>query len=112
MNVSFFPPNVTGAFLEAEVHPNGFDQFDFDYHQITGEMPVIGQGYQRQPNKWGTECRIYFNCKSDLNDEFSVLGIDVEQGARPYKQEWRFRVNNNEFFWALIRAGYKLGRNE
>lgn len=111
MNVSFFRTNVKGAYLEAEVHPKGVDQFDTDYHQIAGEMPVIGQGYQRQPNKWGTECRIYFNCDSDLNDEFSVLGIDVEQGARPYKQEWRYRVNNNEFFWALIRAGFKLGKN-
>lgn len=111
MNVSFFRANVTCSYLEAEVHPNGVDQFDTDYRQVTGEMPVIGQGYQRQPNKWGTECRIYFNCNGDLNDDFAVLGIDVEQGERPYKQEWRFRVNNNEFFWALIRAGYKLGKN-
>lgn len=33
MNVSFFPANVTGAYLEAEVHPNGVDQFDADYLQ-------------------------------------------------------------------------------
>ncbi|WP_374267243.1 hypothetical protein [Zoogloea sp.] len=111
MNISFFPANVTGAYLEAEVHPNGIEQFDADYLQITGEMPVIGRGYQRQPNKWGTECRIYFNCNGDLNDEFAMLGIDVEEGSRPYKQEWRFRVNNNEFFWALVRAGYRLGKN-
>ena len=111
MNVSFFSASVTGAYLEAEVHPNAAGKFEADYLQITGEMPVIGEGYQHQPNKWGAECRIYFNCDSDLNDEFSVLGIDVEEGARPYKQEWRFRVNNNEFFWALVRAGYRLGRN-
>lgn len=111
MNISFFSANVTSAYLEAEVHPNGAVQFDADYHKITGEMPIIGRGYQRQSNKWGTECRIYFNCNGDLNDEFSVLGIDVEEGLRPYKKEWKYRVNNNEFFWALIRAGYKLGNN-
>ena len=111
MNISFFSAKVTGAYLEAEVHPNGIRQFEADYFQITREMPVIGHGYQRQPNKWGTECRIYFNCNGDLNDEFTMLGIDVEEGSRPYKQEWRFRVNNNEFFWALVRAGYKIGRN-
>ncbi len=111
MNVSFFLENVAGVYLEAEVHPNGVEQFNANYSQITGREPIVGQGYQIQPNKWGTECRIYFNCNHDLNDDFLVLGIDVEQGARPYKQWWKYRVNNNDFFWELIRTGYKLGNN-
>ena len=111
MNVNFFQEHVSNAYLEAEVHPNGMDKFNADYFQITGEIPVIGQGYQRLDNKWGTECRIYFNCTSDLNDNFSMLDIDVEEGARPYKKEWKFRVNNKKFFWSLIRAGYRLGKN-
>ena len=28
MNISFFPANVTGSYLEAEVHPSGIEQFD------------------------------------------------------------------------------------
>ncbi|MCW0435567.1 MULTISPECIES: hypothetical protein [Xanthomonas] len=108
MDISFFRENVTGAYLEAEVNPSAVDKFEAAYQQITGMIPVVGEGYQHQPNKWGAECRVYFNCDSDLSDEFSVLEIEVEEGARPYKQEWRFRVNNNEFFWALIRAGYRL----
>ena len=46
MNVSFFSASVTGAYLEAEVHPNAAGKFEADYLQITGEMPVIGEGYQ------------------------------------------------------------------
>ena len=45
MNVSFFSASVTGAYLEAEVHPNAAGKFEADYLQITGEMPVIGEGY-------------------------------------------------------------------
>ncbi len=111
MNVDFFTKIVTDPFLEAEVNPNGVAAFEDDYFAITNERPVVGTGYQHQKNKWGTECRIYFNCETDLNDQFSALGIDVEQGDRPYKNEYRFRVNNNDFFWGLVRAGYKLGKN-
>jgi hypothetical protein len=111
LNVDFFIQNTNGALIEAEVNPSGAASFEADYLAITGNQPILGVGYQHQTNKWGTECRIYFNCDTDLNDQFSALGIDVEQGARPYRNEWKYRVNNNEFFWALIRAGYKLGRN-
>lgn len=44
MNVSFSSASVTGAYLEAEVHPNAAGKFEADYLQITGEMPVIMKG--------------------------------------------------------------------
>lgn len=111
MNVSFFSENVTGAFLETEIHPDVAQRFEIEYNQISGSMPVLGVGYLHQSNKWGGEYRVYFNCTHDLNDHFLQLGIAVEQGRRPYKKEWAFRVNNKDFFWALIGAGYRLGNN-
>lgn len=111
MNVSFFSSSVTGFFIETEIHPDVAKKFEVEYQQISGLIPIIGVGYQHQENKWGGEYRIYFNSDHDLNDQFAQLGISVEQGKRPYKAEWVYRVNNKEFFWALIGSGCRLGKN-
>lgn len=110
MNISFF--NVaTDILLEAEVNPAVKSHFETQYHTLTGDMPTEGEFFQLQPNKWGAELRIYFNCDTDLSDEFSDLDIRVEEGRRPYRSRWRYRINNKEFFWALVTAGYRLGHN-
>lgn len=111
MNSAFFVDVVTASFLEVEINPSGVPQFRAKYERLTGRRPVLGVGYQYQPNKWGGEYRIYFNCVGDLDDEFTNLGIDVERGRRPYRSEFTFRVNNKDFFWDLIRSGFRLGRN-
>ncbi|MGY0561104.1 hypothetical protein ACW7G2_10360 [Luteimonas sp. A277] len=110
MNIGFFSA-ATDVLLEAEVKPESKAQFEAEYHALTGQMPTEGAHFQPQPNKWGAELRVYFNCEVDLSDEFADLGISVEEGARPYRSRWRYRINNNEFFWALVTAGYRLGPN-
>jgi hypothetical protein len=110
MNTAFF--NVaTDVVLEVEVNPNGAGRFEERYQAITGESPELGIGYQHQENKWGLEVRVYFNSDVDLSDEFTTIDVHVEQGARPYRQRWVYRVNDREFFWALIDDGYRLGEN-
>ncbi|WDK30858.1 hypothetical protein [Xanthomonas campestris] len=111
MNFDYFIKNVSDIFIEVEVHPEKASKFEADYYSLTGEYPVVGTGYQHQENKWGMECRIYFNSGIDLSDLVSSSGVNVEQGSRPYRDERKFRINNNEFFWSLIRVGYRLGAN-
>lgn len=112
MNIDFFTKNVSCFFMEAEVHPDRAINFENKYSSTSGDRPVIGTGYQHQKNKWGTECRIYFNSKTDLSGEFSKLNIEIEKGTRPYKSEYCYRINNCEFFWSLVGARYKLGKNQ
>lgn len=112
MNIEFFTSNVSCFFVEVEVHPDRAAIFVDKYSQISGETPVVGAGYQYQRNKWGTECRIYFNSMVDLSCKFAELKINVEKGARSYKSKYNYRINSCEFFWSLINAGHRLGVNE
>jgi len=110
MNVDF-SNKLNDVFLEAEVNPKGTGRFEEEYREITGQTPALGDGYQHQKNKWGRELRVYFNCVEDLEDEFTSLDVYVEQGERPYRNEYQYRTNNPDFFWALVRLGYQLGKN-
>lgn len=110
MDVTFFT-RAHDVLLEAEVSPSKIAHFENNYTSATGVTPSHDQHYQRQDNKWGTECRIYFNCENDLNDEFADLDIEVESNERGYRGDRVYRVNNVEFFWALVNAGYRLGVN-
>lgn len=110
MDIEFFGV-ATDIVLEVEINPGGASRFESRYGDITGVQPVIGKGYQHQPNKWGMECRVYFNSQQDLADEFTSLDIYVEEGARPYREKWKYRTNDREFFWELVEKGYRLGVN-
>jgi len=110
MDISFFR-DAKDVFLEAEVNPNSANRLEGKYQDVAGSAPVLGEGYQHQRNKWGTEVRVYFNCDSDLSLEFSNIDVYVERGSRPYRSRWRYRTNDREFFWALVKAGYRLGDN-
>ena len=110
MNIEFLD-RLNDVFLEVEVNPKGAARFEEQYRDITGEIPTLGNGYQHQPNKWGREVRVYFNSTADLEDDFTSIDVHVEQGNRPYRDEWQYRTNSFEFFWELVRLGYRLGQN-
>ncbi len=111
MNIEFFIKDATDVVLEVEVKPSAAAQFEESYRSITSLTPKLGEGYQHQANKWGCETRVYFNSKIDISDEFASIDINVEQGARPYRKNCIYRVNDQDFFWALVEAGYRLGTN-
>lgn len=111
MDIDFFRDSATDVVLEIEVHPNGVNSFEEWYQNTTGHIPELGVGYQHQSNKWGRECRIYFNSNTDLFDEFANIAVAVETGRRPYRSNRIYRVNNCDFFNALISGGYRLGEN-
>lgn len=110
MDVDFFRA-ANDVFLEVEVPSKRSRSFEQRYEAITGVAPTIGNGYQIQENKWGLEVRVYFNCEEDLEDEFTSVDVHVERGGRPYKANRIYRVNDREFFWALVNNGYRLGEN-
>ncbi|GHC22139.1 hypothetical protein [Aidingimonas halophila] len=110
MNIGFFG-QATDVFLEVEVPQKKAQLFEAEYLNITGTMPVLGTGYQYQDKKWGREVRVYFNGEAELLDEFASTDVHVEQGDRPYRSRWAYRINNSDFFWSLVRAGYRLGEN-
>ncbi len=110
MDVSFFS-KARDVLLEVEINENGAIRFETEYRDLTGVKPCIGIGYQHQNNKWGGEYRIYFNSDLDIVDELIDKDIHVESGGRPYRSSRTYRINNREFFWALISSGYRLGEN-
>lgn len=110
MNVGFFG-QAADVFLEVEVNPDAAHDFESEYLDLTGTAPVLGSGYQHQPNKWGREVRVYFNGEAELLDDLASVDVHVEQGVRPYRARWVYRTNDRDFFWSLIRAGYRLGEN-
>lgn len=110
MNVTFFN-HAQDVILEVELPSAKIPSFNQRYSQMTGDTLQIGPHFQRQENKRSWECRIYFNAEPDLNDEFANIDIAVEQRPRPYHETRAYRVNNVEFFWALVDAGYRVGPN-
>jgi len=98
--------------LEAEVSNSRTAAFERRYEAATGINVTPGNPtvYQLQPNKWGAECRIYFN--SPVVAEYAVsLGIHVE-GPRPYRDQYSYRINSQELWWELVEDyEFQLGVN-
>ena len=107
MDVTFFTA-ASNVLLEVEVAPAGRAAFEARYQAASGTPPA--DRYMTIANKWGVECRIYFDAPSSVLDDLAELNLNVNAPpAGRYAQE--FRVNSGEFFWALIDAGYRLGTN-
>jgi len=98
--------------LEAEVADSALTRFGQRYQTATGIMVSAGnpQELQRQLNKWGAECRIYFN-STTVRDWAQSQGITVETG-QPYRPNYQFRINSNDLWWELVEVyQFRLGVN-
>lgn len=98
--------------FEAEVASGAMARFTKRYEDATtiSVSPGSPPELQRQDNKWGAECRIYFN-SDEVAEVIGALGITVETG-RPYHPEYTYRVNNNDLWWELVEVyGFELGTN-
>lgn len=100
--------------LEAEVAPNQQKRFENRYQKATGKSVSPGNPsyYQSQPNKWGSELRVYFN-DPGFAALVESLGIKVEKRSRGYRSgEFHFRFNDNRLWWKLVEvSGMRLGMN-
>ena len=103
-----------GIFLEAEVAPKSQSRFEGRYHKASGVLVTPGSPveYQTQPNKWGSELRVYFN-DPGLAASLDVSGVHVEFPRAGYKAgEYKFRANKNNLWWELVeKHGLRLGLN-
>lgn len=98
--------------LEAEVSNSRTSAFEDRYLDATGIPITPGNPveYQLQPNKWGAECRIYFNSET-VASQLGALNIHVE-GPRPYHNNYNYRVNIQELWWDLVESyQFRLGVN-
>jgi hypothetical protein len=98
--------------LEAEVSVKHRRRFQQRYAKSTGSKPIpdCGGYYECGPGKWGIELRIYFNATEGIIELLHALGFKVEEN-RPYRPEYKYRINSNKLWWKLIEAGFRLGDN-
>ena len=103
-----------GLLLEAEVAPSMQKRFENRYRKTSGLSVSPGSPayYQDQPNKWGSELRVYFN-DPGFASLLEGLGAHVEYPRKGYKAgEYRFRLNDNRLWWKLVEvSGLRLGPN-
>ena len=94
--------------FQAEVPPKARATFEGQYQAITGSRPVPhNDGYfpidvVRNEDKWGAELRINFPERADL--EFPA-NVETRAGANADT----LRINNNSYWWQLVRVGFRLG---
>jgi len=101
-----------GTLLEAEVSASRTAAFESRYLAATSIVVAPGNPpeYQLQPNKWGAECRLYFNSDA-VAAHATRLGMHVE-GPRPYNNQFTYRINSVELWWELVETyGFRLGVN-
>ena len=104
--------NFTELLLEVEVAPSSEEEFTSRYAQLAGSNPVDSPFYQSQDNKWGIECRAYFNAQDWVIASLRTLGHHIEiRTGDGYRPEYSFRINSQELFWQLVEHGYRLGEN-
>ena len=94
--------------FHAEIPPKSQAPFEEKYRNMTGYRPVLHKDKYfpvdavRDYDKWGLELRIYLPDRNDL--EFPP---DVE--LRSGTASRTFRINNNNYWWQLVRVGFRLG---
>lgn len=95
--------------LEAEVPTQSLSDFERQYLARTGEKPAVCQIHN---NRWGVECRIYFNAAPWIIESLQKLGYYIEDLVSMARygsnRGYRYRINSRELFWRLIRHGYRL----
>ncbi len=100
--------------IEVEIEPPSRRKFETRYLAETGDSPCV-DGYNLQKNRWGVQCRIYFNGNDVLIHNLRMMGYTVEDDAekRGYRSsEYAYRVTGDRLFWRLIRDGFRIGDNE
>lgn len=107
-------PSKCDLLLEAEVAPKAQSRFEKRYMATTQAVVVPGKPryYQNQPNKWGTELRVYFN-DPGMAISLEANGVHVEYHRRGYKSgKYHYRTNDNKLWWKLVKDfGLRLGEN-
>jgi hypothetical protein len=100
------------ADFQAEVPPQSQRGFEENYYTLTGVRPIPhNDGYYpievaTSRDKWGPELRIYFPDRSDPLE--LPPGVEIRSG----KADGLIRINSNHLWWQLVRAGFRLGKQQ
>jgi len=89
-----------GAHLEVEVPPHAEKAFIEEYQRATGHEPQYTRLTDGVDKRW-YECRVYFKATP-----FEAAALLVNWTETP--QPGRYRINDNDFFWALVEKGFRL----
>jgi len=101
--------------LEAFVPEHALSGFLSSYTQVKGRKPMVSQRglYIHEPRvgKWGCELRVTFLATSEEVDVLD-LGPDVNVVDDPLKPGVSWRINNNGFWWRLLKFGFEMGNQQ
>lgn len=98
--------------LEAEAAVEKTAEFEQRYLAATGEAATVSSHYQVQDNKWGVECRMYFDAEAWVVESLRKRGYHVEErSGAGYRGDFSYRINSENLFWKLVDHGYRLGEN-
>ena len=101
--------------MEAIVPPRAQAGFVETYRGIAGSRPQDGEsGYyvhHQQVDKWGNELRITFDA-SHAELQNLDFGPNVEPVMNPARTGVSWRINNNAFWWTLLRLGFRMGSHQ
>ena len=95
---------ASGEF-HAEVPRKSQAPFEEEYRNITGYHPVSYQYFLldtvTNDEKWGPELRIYF-------PEWDGVEFPPDLELRSGRNAGTVRINNNRYWWQLVRVGFRL----
>lgn len=98
------------VFIEAEARPSSMRNFIDKYNSSYGETLSINDDgiilLQEDANKWGLELRLYVTNCPPAN--VKCLGFTHNEA---YRNNFSYRLNNNEIVKYLFDQGYRIGMN-
>lgn len=101
--------------LEAIVPSHALNGFTSNYTSTKGCRPASDQDglYIHEPevNKWGCELRVTFRATPGEVDSLD-FGPDIDIVSDPSKPERSWRINNNGFWWRVLKFGFDMGRQQ
>ena len=97
-------------FIEAEAKPSRMRNFIDEYNRSYNEdLSIHDDGIillQEDANKWGLELRVYVRTCPPEN--VRRLGFTQNEA---YRNDFSYRLNNNEIVQYLFEQGYRIGMN-
>lgn len=97
-------------FIEAEAKPSRMRNFINEYNcSYNEDLAIQDDGIillQEDANKWGLELRIYVRTCPPEN--VRRLGFTHNEA---YRNDFSYRLNNNEIVKYLFEQGYRIGMN-
>jgi len=101
--------------LEAIVPSHALNGFISNYTLAKGCRPASDQDglyiHEPEANKWGCELRVTFRATPGEVDSLD-FGPEIDIVSDPSKPERSWRINNNGFWWRLLKFGFDMGRQQ